>query len=112
MSTGGHGCPPALPEKPPYRIEVPKTENTGTQMKDLVPATGVIVRSCQVIFECVASFMGLRLRAFQHFCNLTCDGWEMAAIVFTCSPHSRSCRFSDQIILCGVCMIGSLKTFN
>ncbi|XP_077414869.1 caspase recruitment domain-containing protein 10 isoform X2 [Vanacampus margaritifer] len=42
LSTGGPGCPPPLPVKPPYRIEVPKTENTGTQMKDPVPTTGVI----------------------------------------------------------------------
>ncbi|XP_051904205.1 caspase recruitment domain-containing protein 11 isoform X1 [Hippocampus zosterae] len=41
-STGGHGCPPALPKKPPCRIEVPTTEKTGSPMKDPVPATGVI----------------------------------------------------------------------
>ncbi|XP_077358101.1 caspase recruitment domain-containing protein 11 isoform X2 [Festucalex cinctus] len=42
LSTGGPRCPPPLPEKPPYRIEVPKTENTRTQMKDPVLPTGVI----------------------------------------------------------------------
>ncbi|XP_061556778.1 caspase recruitment domain-containing protein 10 isoform X1 [Phycodurus eques] len=42
LSTGGLGCAPALPEKPPYRIEVPKTEKTGTQMMDPIPTTGVI----------------------------------------------------------------------
>lgn len=43
LSNGVNGSPPALPEKPLHRTEVQKTENTGTQIKDSVPATGVIV---------------------------------------------------------------------
>eukprot|EP00064_Thunnus_orientalis_P013628 superscaffoldBa00002250_g13667 len=42
LSNGGHGPPPALPEKPLHRIEIQKAESTGTQMKDSVPTTGVI----------------------------------------------------------------------
>ncbi|XP_054615839.1 caspase recruitment domain-containing protein 11 isoform X1 [Dunckerocampus dactyliophorus] len=42
LSTGGHGCPPALPEKPPYRIEDLKRENKGAQMRDPIPSSGVI----------------------------------------------------------------------
>lgn len=38
-----NGSSPALPEKPLHSIEVRKHENTGTQMSDTVPATGVIV---------------------------------------------------------------------
>ncbi|XP_038550941.1 caspase recruitment domain-containing protein 11 [Micropterus salmoides] len=37
-----NGSSPALPEKPLHSIEVRKHENTGTQMSDTVPATGVI----------------------------------------------------------------------
>ncbi|XP_061158829.1 caspase recruitment domain-containing protein 11 isoform X1 [Syngnathus typhle] len=42
LSKGGPGCPPALPEKPSYRIDVPKPQNAGSQMKDPVSDTGVI----------------------------------------------------------------------
>ncbi|XP_061702184.1 LOW QUALITY PROTEIN: caspase recruitment domain-containing protein 10 [Syngnathoides biaculeatus] len=42
LSTGGLGCPPALPKKPSYLIEVPSTENPGTQTKEPIPTTGVI----------------------------------------------------------------------
>ncbi|XP_047426850.1 caspase recruitment domain-containing protein 11 isoform X2 [Mugil cephalus] len=37
-----NGSPPPLPEKPTQRIEVQKTENTGTQRRGPVPTTGVI----------------------------------------------------------------------
>ncbi|XP_057716562.1 caspase recruitment domain-containing protein 11 [Corythoichthys intestinalis] len=37
LTTGGFGCPPAVPAKPSYRIEVPKTP-----MKNPIPTTGVI----------------------------------------------------------------------
>lgn len=43
LSNGVNGSPPALPEKPPHRLEVQKDEDKGTQMRDPVPATGVIV---------------------------------------------------------------------
>nr|XP_046271268.1 caspase recruitment domain-containing protein 11 isoform X2 [Scatophagus argus] len=42
LSNGVNGRPPALPEKPVHRIEVQKAESKGTQMRDSVPATGVI----------------------------------------------------------------------
>ncbi|XP_074511565.1 caspase recruitment domain-containing protein 10 isoform X2 [Sebastes fasciatus] len=42
LSIGVNGSPPALPEKPLHRTEVQRTENTGTQMRDTVPATGAI----------------------------------------------------------------------
>ncbi|TDH02630.1 hypothetical protein EPR50_G00154450 [Perca flavescens] len=42
LSNGVKGSPPALPEKPQRRTEVQKEENTGTQMKDSGPTTGVI----------------------------------------------------------------------
>lgn len=47
LSNGVNGPPPALPEKPQRRTEVQKAENTGTQMKDSGPTTGVIV-CCQI----------------------------------------------------------------
>ena len=40
---GVNGSPPALPEKPLHRAELHKSENKGTQMRDSVPVTGVIV---------------------------------------------------------------------
>ncbi|XP_077476186.1 caspase recruitment domain-containing protein 10 isoform X2 [Stigmatopora argus] len=42
LTTGGLGSPPALPAKPSYCIEVPKTGNMGTPMKNPIPTTGVI----------------------------------------------------------------------
>lgn len=39
LSNGVNGSPPALPEKP----QVQKAENAGNQMRNSVPATGVIV---------------------------------------------------------------------
>ncbi|XP_070703781.1 caspase recruitment domain-containing protein 10 [Pempheris klunzingeri] len=42
LSSGVNGSPPSLPEKPQHRTEVHKAENTGTQMRNSGPATGVI----------------------------------------------------------------------
>ncbi|XP_078126716.1 caspase recruitment domain-containing protein 10 isoform X3 [Sander vitreus] len=42
LSNGVNGPSPPLPEKPQRRTEVQKAENTGTQMKDSGPTTGVI----------------------------------------------------------------------
>lgn len=43
LSNGINGSPPALPEKPAHCLEVQKDEDKGAQMRDPVPATGVIV---------------------------------------------------------------------
>ncbi|XP_018523188.1 caspase recruitment domain-containing protein 10 [Lates calcarifer] len=42
LSNGVNGSPPALPEKPLQRTEVQKARSTETQMRNPVPATGVI----------------------------------------------------------------------
>ncbi|XP_070836737.1 caspase recruitment domain-containing protein 10 [Chaetodon trifascialis] len=42
LSNGVNGSPPALLEKPLQHAEVQKAENKGTQVRDTVPATGVI----------------------------------------------------------------------
>ncbi|XP_073350111.1 caspase recruitment domain-containing protein 10 [Pagrus major] len=42
LSNGVNGSPPALPEKPLHRTDVEKAEKKETQMRDSVPATGII----------------------------------------------------------------------
>ncbi|KAF3700495.1 Caspase recruitment domain-containing protein 10 CARD-containing MAGUK protein 3 [Channa argus] len=42
QSNGGNDSPPPLPKKPVHLAETKKAENTGTQLKDSVPATGVV----------------------------------------------------------------------
>ncbi|KAK2833789.1 hypothetical protein Q5P01_017678 [Channa striata] len=42
QSNGGNGSPPPLPKKPVHQAETKRADNTGSQMKDSVPATGVV----------------------------------------------------------------------
>ena len=66
LSNGVNGSPPALPEKPLHRTEVQKAENTGAQMRDSGPATGV-----KVCFYNLSERM-FPLVSESTFCSVVC----------------------------------------